>query len=90
MVRIYLRYRQKDVFGVISSYPSNVVYDSTHKVAITGALEYVSLWDVKKGTLVRRYLDTKETRRKALVTKLCLFKDDTTLAVGWVEYELGY
>lgn len=89
MVRIYLRYKQKEVFGVIASYPSNVVYDSTRKLAITGSLEYVSIWNVKKGTQVRRYIDTKDTRRKALVTRLCLFKDDTRLAAGYVIFYIN-
>lgn len=82
MVKIYLRYKQKSVFGVISSYPSNIIYDYDNKKAITGSLENIIIWDVRKGTPIHTLLDKSDTRRHSIVTKLCLCKDNIHLAAG--------
>lgn len=82
MVKIYLRYKQKSVFGVISSFPSNIIYDSNKKYAITGSLEHIMIWDVRKGIPIHTLLDKSDTRKRSIVTKLCLCKDNIHLAAG--------
>jgi U3 small nucleolar RNA-associated protein 12 len=52
MVKLYLRYKQLDTFGVINSGNSNIVYDRQGKLAICPALEDVVVWDLKRATKV--------------------------------------
>jgi len=53
MVKTYLRYAQKRVFGVINSPTCNVVVGGDGSVAITGALADVTVWHLRRGELVR-------------------------------------
>ena len=57
MVKAYLRYEPLATFGVIASTLANVLYDQTGKIAIAPALEEVVLWDLKKGTQVKKRFD---------------------------------
>ena len=41
MVKIYHRYLSRGCFGLVNSSPSNVIFDSSGKCAITGALEQI-------------------------------------------------
>ncbi|KAG0453300.1 hypothetical protein HPP92_025964 [Vanilla planifolia] len=50
MVKAYLRYEPRLVFGVIASVDSNISYDSSGKHVLAGALDSVAVWDMKKGT----------------------------------------
>jgi U3 small nucleolar RNA-associated protein 12 len=85
MVKIYLKYGLRKAFGVITSSPSNVVFDPTGKLAITGALESVAIWNVRRGTLVSSLnVSSGDKRKQAMVTKLCLSPDKRHLAVGFV------
>jgi U3 small nucleolar RNA-associated protein 12 len=53
MVKAYQRYTPRTIFGVVASGNSNIVYDAEGKYAISPTLEDVSIWDLKKGELVR-------------------------------------
>lgn len=54
MVKAYRRWEQADAFGVITS-NSNVLYDKSGKLVICSALEKISIWNLKQGTLVRKH-----------------------------------
>lgn len=83
MVKIYLRYSLKTTFGVVTSFPSNIVFDGTGKCAITGALEHVLIWDLKKGAKVASYSDT-EVKKQPVVSQIALSPDKVHLATGYV------
>lgn len=85
MVKIYLRYSLKTTFGVVASIPSNVIFDGTGKCAITGALEHVLIWDIKKGVKVAGYVDS-ELKKQPIVSQIALSPDKVHLAAG---YELS-
>jgi U3 small nucleolar RNA-associated protein 12 len=86
MVKIYLKYGLRKAFGVITSSPSNIIFDPTGKCAITGALEQVAIWNVRRGTIVSTLgVQSGDKRKQALVTRLCLSPDKRHLAVGYVE-----
>lgn len=85
MVKIYLRYGLKKTIGVIASAPSNVVFDPTGKCAITGALEQVVMWNVRRGTDVASFVPTLDSKKKQpLVSRVCMSPDKHSLAVGCV------
>ena len=52
MVKSYLRYNLEKCWGVIASRDVNIVFDSTGKCAITGALECVAIWNIGTGEQV--------------------------------------
>ncbi|PNW77485.1 hypothetical protein CHLRE_10g438700v5 [Chlamydomonas reinhardtii] len=52
MVKAYLRYEFSSAFGVISS-SANPAYDASGKLLFTSALECISVWNAKQGSLVR-------------------------------------
>jgi hypothetical protein len=52
MVKLYLRYAQKQCFGVISSPGCNVTFDWTGRLALCGALEAVHVWNLRQLNLV--------------------------------------
>ena len=83
MVKIYLRYALKTTFGVVASFPSNVVVDGTGKCAISGALEHVLIWDLKKGIKIAGYSDA-EAKKQPVVSQLCLSPNKDHLATGYV------
>jgi len=49
----YFRFEQKNLLNLVTTTASNVTYDKTSKLALTGALENVYLWNVRTGTLVK-------------------------------------
>lgn len=51
MVKAYLRYDFAGAFGVITS-AANPEFDADGKQLFTGALENVSVWNMKQGTQV--------------------------------------
>ena len=54
MVKAYLRYEHCSTFGVIASGASPPVYDASGKHVLTSALENVSVWSIKQGSLVSK------------------------------------
>ncbi|KAL4186995.1 hypothetical protein AMTRI_Chr09g16650 [Amborella trichopoda] len=53
MVKAYLRYEAGAVFGVVASAESNICYDCSGKLLFSGALENLSVWNVKQGLCVK-------------------------------------
>ncbi|CAI5462283.1 unnamed protein product [Closterium sp. Yama58-4] len=55
MVKAYLRYEQEAVFGLVVS-PScgSICFDQSGRSILTGALERLLVWDVRKGTLLQQ------------------------------------
>jgi hypothetical protein len=51
MVKSYLGFELSDTSGVITSPSSNVIYIDS-KTCVTGALEYVVVWNLKTGQMV--------------------------------------
>ncbi|XP_068652601.1 uncharacterized protein [Aristolochia californica] len=49
MVKSYLRYEPRAVFGVIASFDSNICFDAAGKQLLAPALESVNIWNLKQG-----------------------------------------
>ncbi|KAJ2908588.1 beta transducin, partial [Coemansia aciculifera] len=82
MVKSYLRYSERGVFGVIASPSGNAVFDHSGKLSITAALESVIVWDIKKGTQVGRWSDSDN---KAEVTCIGRSPNGKDYAVGYAD-----
>ncbi|KAJ2263795.1 beta transducin [Coemansia sp. RSA 376] len=82
MVKSYLRYEARSVFGVIASPTGNAVFDHSGKFSITAALESVIVWDIKKGTQVARWSDSDN---KAEVTCISRSPNGKDYAVGYAD-----
>ncbi|KAG0306424.1 hypothetical protein BGZ98_002389, partial [Dissophora globulifera] len=80
MVKAYQRYTPRTTFGVITSGNSNIIYDADGKLAISPALEDVTIWDPKKGELVGTWRDSDN---KAEVTCIARSVDRDSYAVGY-------
>ncbi|KAF9435125.1 hypothetical protein BGZ76_006854 [Entomortierella beljakovae] len=80
MVKAYQRYTPRTTFGVISSGNSNILYDADGKYAISPTLEDVSIWDIKKGELIRKWHDSDN---KSEVTCIARSVDQDNYAVGY-------
>ncbi|KAJ1736895.1 beta transducin [Coemansia sp. Benny D160-2] len=80
MVKTYLRYETRRVFGVINSSSANAVFDQSGKLSITPALEDVLVWDIKKGTQVARWSDSDN---KHQVTCICRSPNGKDYAIGY-------
>lgn len=84
----YLEYEEKKRFGVIVSFPSDVLFDSTGKLAITGALDEVVVYNIRLGT--KLYSLAEKTKHKpAQVSRLVLYHgpgdlDGSLLAAGYL------
>ncbi|CAG8542010.1 7989_t:CDS:10 [Funneliformis mosseae] len=82
MVKSYLRYEPYKTFGVIASSSSNVVFSGDGKLAISSALEDVTLWDLKKGILVGKWHDIDN---KSEVTVIAKSPNKVDYAVGYAD-----
>lgn len=80
MVKSYLRYCFATDFGVVTSPESNVVFDHSGTIAITGANEFLSLWNPRTGEIVSKlspatcqYLNDENhsTSFSSPVTRIC-------------------
>jgi U3 small nucleolar RNA-associated protein 12 len=52
-MKSYLRFEPKKTFGVISSPQCNVVYDFSGNLAISAALQDVTVWNLRQALQVR-------------------------------------
>jgi hypothetical protein len=77
--RTYLRYKQRHVLGLIASPSCNIATDSSGRIAATGALECLQLWNVRRGALEATLA---EPRCEAQVTSVAIAEDDETIAAG--------
>lgn len=71
---------------MIASQPSNIVFDPTGKCAITGALEQVVMWNVRRGADVATFSSNESKKKQPLVSRLCMSPDKRSLAVGFVSF----
>ena len=69
MVKSYLRYAPSEPFGLISTSTSNLVLDSTCKLAICPALNDVVVWNLKQGTLVGRWHDSDNKSQVSFIVR---------------------
>lgn len=58
-MKSYLRYSPERTFGVISS-ECNAIYDFSGKLAITGAIQDVGVWNIRQSTMVRIFYSIYE------------------------------
>lgn len=68
MLKSYLRYEQRDCFGVIASPAGNAVFDATGNMAICPALQDVIVWQLRRGTTVRSDLRAFRPGRARMLT----------------------
>lgn len=52
MIKSYYRYSPDKTVGVITSPECNVVFDYTGKLAFTGALQNVGVWNIRQANQV--------------------------------------
>jgi U3 small nucleolar RNA-associated protein 12 len=52
MMKSYLRYEPKTSHGVIASPHSNIQYDFSGNLAITGTIQDINIWNLRLGNLV--------------------------------------
>lgn len=69
MVKAYLRYVADRSVGIINSRECNTVVDRSGKLALTGAVEAINVWNLRQGALVR---DLRVAKASERVTRLCL------------------
>lgn len=48
----YDRYSPDETLGIIASPDSNAIFDSTGKLAFTGAVQSVNVWNLRQASLV--------------------------------------
>ncbi|GAM17446.1 hypothetical protein SAMD00019534_006210, partial [Acytostelium subglobosum LB1] len=77
MVKVYLKYVQQDMFGVIASTLS--LFDQSAKMCITGCGERIGVWNLKRAALERWLFDEDCTSE---VSCLALSRDASLLAAG--------
>lgn len=81
MVKAYLRYEWQNSIGVICSRDSNVELDSTGKLAFSGCIEAVGVWNLRQGLQTRSLKTLKSVDR---VTRLCISSSEPSIcAVGY-------
>ena len=67
MVKAYKRYEHAGCFGVITS-GAKPCYDAAGKHLITSALETITIWNVKQGSLVRHWLPSMQAGGQFIMT----------------------
>lgn len=93
MVKLYERFEQDKVFGVIAGLSNVVWLPHTNKTgrALVGGLEAVMVWDIKTGELVDRLVDglvpgasnAPTQSPPSIVTLVCHFNDTNLVGVGY-------
>eukprot|EP01135_Chromosphaera_perkinsii_P007518 Nk52_evm2s913 gene=Nk52_evmTU2s913 len=79
MVKAYLRYENKGSVGVIASPLSNIICGwNSNSHVLAGALENVTVWDLRKSTAMISFNGTDH-----VVTKLARSPDQKHVAVGY-------
>ena len=86
MVKIYLKYQLRRAFGVIVSPECNVVLDKAGQTAITGTLEHITRWNIRRGVQVAEIgaSTATTTKKQAIVTRLALHPNGRQLAAGYL------
>ncbi|TPX69418.1 hypothetical protein SpCBS45565_g02429 [Spizellomyces sp. 'palustris'] len=81
MVKLYLRYRQTQTLGLITSPTANILCSPSGKHAITATLESITTWDIKTGVSVSSWSDPD---CKSQVTCLCA-SPEGFIAAGYAD-----
>ena len=81
MLKTYLRYQQARSFGVIAAPSCNLVADRVGRLAVTGSLEDVVVWNVRRTSAVHVLHDESNTSQ---ATSLAMSLDDQYVAAGCV------
>jgi U3 small nucleolar RNA-associated protein 12 len=82
MVKAYLRYQQIACIGNVFNANSAAIFDHTGRLAISGALEAVQIWNIKQGLLVSSLVPARNEQPIA-VTTLALHPTDRIVAAGY-------
>ncbi|KAF6841506.1 WD domain-containing protein [Colletotrichum plurivorum] len=87
MVKSYLKYEHSKSFGIVASTTSNLVWHAQGRAgsgagqAVVAANEDVLCWDIKKGELVSRWRDERNTVSVTAIAQSKVDKD--VFAVGY-------
>ncbi|KAE9579055.1 U3 small nucleolar RNA-associated protein 12 [Colletotrichum fructicola] len=85
MVKSYLKYEHSKSFGIVASNTSNLVWNAQGRAgagqAVVAANEEVLCWDIKKGELVSRWRDDRNTVPVTAIAQSKVDKD--VFAVGY-------
>lgn len=68
-MKSYLRYEPKKSFGVIASPQCNITYDCSGNLAITGALQEISVWNLRQANQVSFYIMRLQIRCMSVYIK---------------------
>jgi len=85
MQKSYLEFELKKTFGVICSHHCNVLFDSTGKLAYTGALERISVWYLRQGQLNTSIGESANSKNNAAISRICLTPDGLQLIAGYTD-----
>lgn len=84
MVKAYLRYEHKAVWGLVASLEPNVCFDYSGKLLIAGALENLMVWNVKQGRCIHALAPSLASNTRVLVTSIaCMPSSRSLVAVGY-------
>lgn len=82
MVKTYLKYQLKDVIGLITGKSCRPQVSRDGKVMYTGCNEYVLVFNIKTGDIIKKILSNDQNFRYE-VTSICLDINNSSLAVGY-------
>lgn len=81
MVKAYLRYEQSSSFGVVYSPTSDVVFDVSGRLVLSGSLESLQVWNVKQGALVTSMSPERTSKERPIsVTRIAVGPDGAAAA----------
>lgn len=90
-MKSYFRYGPEHSLGVISSPECNAIYDYTGKIAFTGALQSIGMWNLRQGSQIRALdYDKVNYPYGEYGDVVCLVRspDKVTLAAGYSTGEI--
>lgn len=91
MMKSYLRYEPDKSFGIIASVHSNVTYDWSGNLVLSGSGENVSVWNVRQGALISSLTNEALGYPYVLpgeVNFIVYSPDKTSVAVGYSTGEI--
>ena len=91
MMKSYLRYEPDRSVGVITSVHSNVAYDWSGNLLLTGSGESVAVWNVRQGTQISSLTNETQGYPYSLpgeVNYIAYSPDKTTIAAGYSTGEI--
>lgn len=91
MMKSYLRYEPDKSFGVIASVQSNITYDWSGNLVLSGSGENVSVWNVRQGAQISSLTNDTPGYPFVLpgeVNFIAYSPDKTTIAVGYSTGEI--